>query len=82
MTQVKNLPTDRRSISEVGEKRKAHQTHRATKPTLAPKAAASPQPPAAGGCSHTPRARSDTDANFHAQFGYRSAAHASGRFGG
>jgi len=23
-----------------------------------------------------------TDANFHAQFGYRSAAHASGRFGG
>ena len=35
-------------------RRKAHQTHRATKPTLAPKAAASPQPPAAGGCSHTP----------------------------
>ena len=28
------------------------------------------------------RARRDTDANFHAQFGYRSAAHASGRFGG
>ena len=40
-------------------------------------------PTAAGrGCSHTTRARRDTDANFHAQFGYRSAAHASGRFGG
>jgi hypothetical protein len=41
---------------------------------------ASPQPPAAG--SHTSRARADTDSNFHRQFGYRSAAHASGRFGG
>ena len=36
----------------------------------------------ARGCSHTTRARRDTDSNFHGQFGYRSAAHASGRFGG
>ena len=41
-------------------------------------------PTAAGrGRSHTVRARADTDSNFHGgQFGYRSAAHASGRFGG
>ena len=43
-------------------------------------------PTAAGrGRSHTARAaRADTtDSNFHGQFGYyRSAAHASGRFGG
>ena len=40
-------------------------------------------PTAAGrGCSHTTRAHRDTDSNFHGQFGYRSAAHASGRFGG
>ena len=40
-------------------------------------------PTAAGrGCSHTTRAHRDTDANFHARFFYRSAAHASGRFGG
>ena len=40
-------------------------------------------PTAAGrGRSHTVRARADTDSNFHGQLGYRSAAHASGRFGG
>ena len=40
-------------------------------------------PTAAGrGRSHTARARADTDSNFHGQFGYRSAAHASGRFSG
>ena len=41
------------------------------------KAAASPQPPAAGrgGRTHMARARADTDSNFHGQFGYRSAAH-------
>ena len=40
-------------------------------------------PTAAGrGCSHTASARADTGSNFHGQFGYRSAAHTSGRFGG
>jgi len=34
------------------------------------------------GRSHTARARADTDSNSHGQFGYRSATHASGRFGG
>ena len=33
------------------------------------------------GRSHTAHARTDTDRNFHGQFGYRSASHTSGRFG-
>ena len=40
-------------------------------------------PTAAGrGRSHTACTRADTDSNFLRQFGYRSAAHTSGRFGG
>ena len=40
-------------------------------------------PTAAGrGRSQTVRTRADTDSNFNGQFGYRSAAHTSGRFGG
>ena len=40
-------------------------------------------PTAAGrGRSHTARMRTDTDNNAHGQFGYRSAARTSGRFGG
>ena len=34
------------------------------------------------GCSHKTRAHRDANSSFHGRFGYRSAASASGRFGG